>query len=90
MLHGPSHSTEECRILKKYFSKYSAQRPHIEREARSGAVNFDGTIEEVNSMADHDAPIPCKTRGVIEHKILIVTRTLQFQKRRNAFMGLTA
>ena len=76
--------------MKKYFSKYSAQRPHIEREARSGAVNFDGTIEEVNSMAAHDAPIPRKTRGEIRHKILRVTSTLQFQKRRTAFMGLTA
>ena len=83
MLHGPRHSTEECKVLKEYFAEYSAKRPHIERESRSGAVNFYGTIEELNSMTDHDAPIPRKIREKIRYKILRVTRTLQFQMIRN-------
>ena len=63
LLDGPSHSTEECKVLKEYFVKYSAQQPHIEREARSGAVNLGGTIEEVNSIKSHDAHISISTRG---------------------------
>ena len=40
------------------------QRPHNEREARSGGnkkrgntFKFEGTAEEVNMMTSHDAPI---------------------------------
>ena len=28
LVHGPRHSTEECRVLNKYSEKYAAQRPH--------------------------------------------------------------
>ena len=28
LLHGPGNSTEECKVLKDYFKKYAAQRPH--------------------------------------------------------------
>ena len=51
------------------------QRPHNEREARSGGnkkrvstVNFDGTKEQVNIMTARDAPIPRKTKGKFQAK----------------------
>ena len=28
LLHGPGHSSEECRVLKYYSKKYAAQRPN--------------------------------------------------------------
>ena len=70
MLHGPGHSMEECKVLKEYSTKYTAQRPNNEREARSGSnkkcgkiVKFDRTTEEMNLMTAHDAPIPRKIWG---------------------------
>ena len=30
LLHGPGHSTEECKVLRDQSAKYAAQRPHKE------------------------------------------------------------
>ena len=61
---------EECKVMKDYSANYATQRPHNEREARSGGykkrcktIKFDGTTEEVNITTAHDAPIPRKNRG---------------------------
>ena len=93
----PGHSTEECKILKDYYAKYAVQRPHNKRQSHSGGnkkrvmtFKFYGAIEEVNSMTDHDAHIPRKTRGEIRQRSLRVTRELHLQNRRNVLMGLTA
>ena len=54
LLHGPGNSTEECKVLMDYSTKYAVQRPHREEARSSGnkkrgkTVLFDGTIEEVN------------------------------------------
>ena len=97
MLHGPGQSTEDWKVLKEYSAKYASQRPYNEKESRSGGnkksgttVNLDGVTEEVNNMEDHDAPIRRKGREKSRHKILRVTRVLQFHHRRNTFMALTA
>ena len=31
VLHGPRHSTEECKLLKEYSKKYAMQRPYKEK-----------------------------------------------------------
>ena len=31
LLHGPGYSMEDCKLLKKYSSKYAAQQPHHEK-----------------------------------------------------------
>ena len=36
LLHGPVHSSEECKLPKVYSEKYAAHRPHNEKEACSG------------------------------------------------------
>ena len=96
MLHGPGHSTEECKVLKEYSAKYAVQQPHNEKEAcsvgnrkRGKTVKIYGATEEVNNMAAHDAPTGRKKNGKTRQKILIVTRIMKFHQRSNAFMGLT-
>ena len=39
-LHGPGHSKEECKVLRGYSEKYSAQWPHNKYHAR-GKDNFE-------------------------------------------------
>ena len=69
LLCGPGNSTEECKLLKDYSTKYAAQRPHKEEawsegnKKRGKTVQFGGTIEEVNRMTARDAPIPRKKNG---------------------------
>ena len=74
MLNGPGNSTEECKVLKDYSTKYAAQWPHKE-ESNSGSnkkrgktVQFDGTTEDVNSMTACDVPILIKTNGKSQAK----------------------
>ena len=64
LLHGPGHSSEECKVLKVYSEKYAAQRPHKSTEAKSGCkpkhskvVEFNRNTQEVNFMQDDDIPI---------------------------------
>ena len=64
LLHGPIHSSEECKVLKEYSKKYAVQQPHKEHEAISGrktkcgnSVDFGVNVKEVNIM-EHDDPIP--------------------------------
>ena len=56
-MHGPGHSSEECKVLKAYSEKYSAQNPHKTTEACSvnntklGKVfKFNDNTQEVNTM----------------------------------------
>ena len=55
LLHGPGHSSEDCKVLKEYSKNYSVQRPHNEHEACSGGKtkrgkSVDGNVKEVNIM----------------------------------------
>ena len=75
LLYGPSHFTEECKLLKEYTVNYAAQRPHNEKESRSSGnkkrgktVKFGGATEEVKNMVAHDALIPRKKKGGIRQK----------------------
>ena len=65
LLHVPGHSLEECKVLKVYSGKYSAQRPHTPIEACSGgnpkrakAVEFNDSTQEVNTMENRGDTIP--------------------------------
>ena len=97
LLHGPGHSTEECKVLKKYSDKYSTQRPHKDKEARSRGKNkrgkfieFDGEMQEVNSMASHSDPIPSKKKVKNQPLIIRVNEPVQAHHMMNALMLLTA
>ena len=68
LLHGPGHSSEECKVLQEYSKKQTAQRPHKENEACSEgktklgkSIKFSGSIKEDN-IVDQDDPIPKKKR----------------------------
>ena len=70
LLHVPGHSTEYCKVLKEYPDKYSAQRPHQEKEARSGdnknrakTFKFNSQMQEVKVMVSHDEPTLRKKKG---------------------------
>ena len=65
MLNGPGHSSEECKVLNIYSKKYAAQRPHQNKEARSGgkrkhgkSIEFDDNTQKFNVMENNDDPIP--------------------------------
>ena len=65
MLHGPVHTSEECKVLNIYSGEYAAQGPRENKEARSGGnpkrgktVEFDENTQEVNVVDNHDNPIP--------------------------------
>ena len=69
-VHGPGHSTEDCKVLKEFSKNYAAQRTHKEKEAWSGGnkkrtktVKFDSQTQEFNTMVYRDAPIPRKKNG---------------------------
>ena len=83
LLHGPRHSSEECKVLKVYSENYAAQRPHKSIEACSGGnpkrgkvVEFDDNNQEVNTTENCGDPIPRKKKGTKvatkKHKIKIV------------------
>ena len=68
LLHGPGHSSEDCKVIKEYSKKYAVQRPQKENEARSvrktkhdKSVEFDGNVRKVNIM-EHDDPTPNKKK----------------------------
>ena len=69
LLHGPGHSSEECKVLKLYSEKYAAQRPHKPKGDCSGGnprrgkvVDFDDNTQEVNTMKNHVNPTPRKKK----------------------------
>ena len=74
MLHGPGHSTEECKVIQDYSENHIAQQPFKDKQARSGGnkrgktVKFEGASEEANVMKYHDEPIPRKKKGKREKK----------------------
>ena len=95
MLHGPGNYTEECEVLKDYFTKYADQRPRNKREARSGGnqkrgktAQFDGTAEEVNSTTARDAPIPRKKKGNIQSKKPKSDKDTAFTKEKELNYGI--
>ena len=82
-MHGPGHSSEECKVLKVYSEKYVTQRPHQSTEARSGGnpkhgkfVKFDDNTKEANVIQNDDIHILRKKKGTKlatkESKIKIV------------------
>ena len=94
LLHGSRHSSEECRVLKEYTKKRSAQHPYKDKQACSGGnkraktVKFKDTIQEVNTMKSHDEPIPKKKKKKRRRKNPIVIRQMQSHQRMNALMEL--
>ena len=49
LLHVPIHLSEECKSLKEYSKKYTAQRPNKNNEARSGGKKKRGKSFEFDS-----------------------------------------
>ena len=97
LVHGLRHSTKECKLLKEWSKKYYVQRPHKDKEARSGgskncakAVNFYGHTQEINAVVSHDAHISRNKTGKSRTKILRVRSMLQSSQRRDTIMVLTA
>ena len=74
-LHGPGHSSGECKLLKEYSKKYASQHPHKYNQAHSGSktnrgnsVEFDSSIKDASIM-EHGDPIPKKKmRGQTSQK----------------------
>ena len=84
LLHGPRHSSEECKALKVYSEKYAAQRPHKTTEARSGGkpkrgktAKFDDNTQEVNTMENYSDTTPRKKKGT---KLATKTRKIKSVK----------
>ena len=69
LLHGPGHSSEECKFLQEYTEKRSAQHTYKDKQVSSGGnkhgktVEFASAAEEVNIMRSYDEPIPKKEEG---------------------------
>ena len=68
LVHGPRHSTDDCKLLKEYSNNYAVQRDH--KESRSGgnkkrgkSVKFDGETKEVNIMVSHAKSNPKNKKG---------------------------
>ena len=68
-MHGPGHSSGDCRVLKEYSKKCASQWPHKENEAHSGgktkrgkSVKCDINVKVVNIMEHHE-PILKKNKG---------------------------
>ena len=74
MLHGPGHSSKECKVLKVYSKNHGAQRPFKDKEARSvgnkstKTARFDDTTQEVNTVKYHDDRILKKKKGKNQKK----------------------
>ena len=68
MLHGPGHSSEECKVLKEYSKNHIAQQSFKDKQAHSvgnksgKTVKFKSASEEANVMKYHDEPIPKKKK----------------------------
>ena len=67
-LHGPRHSSEECKVLKEYYKKCAVQQPHKDNEAHPGgetnrgkSIELGSSVNEASTM-EHCDPIP-KRRG---------------------------
>ena len=68
LMHGPGHSSQNCKLLKEYFKKYAKQRPHTKKEAHSSgktkrdkSVELDRNTKEFN-IVEHDDPIHKKKK----------------------------
>ena len=68
MLHGPRHSSEECKVLQDYSKKHIAQQLFEDEKARSGdnkrgkTIKFESNVEEANIMKSHDKTTPTRRR----------------------------
>ena len=76
-MHGPRHTSQECKVLIIYSEKCAAQEPQKEKEARSGgkykngkSVEFYRETQVINTMEPHDDPIANKKKGRIRLKII--------------------
>ena len=97
LLHGPRHSSEECKVLKEYTEKRSMQNPHKEKEAhprgnnsRDKTVKFNGATQEVNTMKSHYESIPNNKKGKTRRNVFRVIRPIQTDQKTNTFMALSA
>ena len=95
MLHGPRHSSEECKFLRYYTEKLSAQHTYKDKQALSGGnkrgktVKFEGATEEVNIMKSNDEPIPRKKKVKRQNKKPRLTKPMQTHQRMDAVMNST-
>ena len=96
LLHGPGHSLEECRVLKEYTEKRSAQNTYKDKQAYPGGnklaktIKLEDATQEVNTMKSHDEPIQKNRKGKSRRKNLRVIMPIHTHQRMNAFMVLTA
>ena len=92
LLHVPGHYKEECKVLKEYSEKYTAQRPHKEacsggNKNRGKSVESDGKTQEVNSMVCHTEPIPRKKKEK-NQKDIIFNKPVQTHQKIDVLMSL--
>ena len=72
-MHGPGHSSEDCKFLQECIEKRLAQHTYKEKQALSGGnkriktVNCEGASEEANVMKSHDEPIQRKETKRMEN-----------------------
>ena len=95
-LNSPGHSTEECKVLKDYSTKYATERPHKEEAYSSGNKNVVRT-SSLTAKQKRCASrmlmmhIPQKRkREKVRQISLRVTRILQFPKRRKHTYGIVS
>ena len=69
LLFVPEHSSEECKFLKEYTEKSSAQYPQKHNKAcfggnnkRTKTLDFEVATQEVNTMESDDETIPKKKK----------------------------
>ena len=64
LIHGPGHSSEECKILQEYIESLLAQHTYKDKQAlsrgnkRGKTFKFEGFSEEANVTKSHDDPTP--------------------------------
>ena len=75
LVHGPEHSTIDCKLPKEYSKKCDTQQPQNDKEYHSEGkksgktVNFDVKTKEVNNMVSHGEPITIKNKEKTIRKI---------------------
>ena len=74
-MHGPVHSSEECKVLKEYSKKYAVQRPYKDSEAQPGGkTGFNNTSE---------SNISVKEANIMKYDALITKKKKEKKLNRN-------